>query len=105
MTANRCRFCAGTLEPAQELRYLVETYTLDDPTHLARIRHLPADATGAPLRVCEACQRALEVPPVRPRLAGHRPVDPHPVRGGMLTAFGVLSAGWFLSAVLTGPRA
>ena len=41
MTACRCQFCAQELEPAQELRFLVETDTLDDPTHLNRIRRLP----------------------------------------------------------------
>ena len=40
MTACRCQFCNDPLEPAQELRYLVELQNLDDPTYLARIRRL-----------------------------------------------------------------
>lgn len=67
----RCSSCKGLLEPAQQLRFLVETDTLDDPAYLARIRTLPSK-NGRPLPFCKACQTELEAtprPPAKPPLA------------------------------------
>jgi len=97
VTTCRCQFCARTLEPAQEFRYLVETETLDDPTHLARIRRLPAAADGRPLRVCAGCQAAIAARP-----PGGRPAPRS--RSGLFTAVGVFSLGWFLTTLLASPR-
>jgi hypothetical protein len=105
VTACRCQFCAGKLEPAQELRFLVETETLNDPVHLNRIRMLPAAANGKPLRVCKGCQTALTAHPVRFRMGVERAIAHRDLRAGMLAAVGVLSLGWFLSTFLGAPRA
>jgi hypothetical protein len=105
VTACRCQFCAGTLEPVQQLRFLVETDTLDDPTHLARIRGLPAAANGKPLRVCRSCQTALEAHPIRFRVAVERAHVRRQLRTGMVAAVGVLSVGWFLTTFLGSARA
>jgi hypothetical protein len=96
----RCRFCNDTLEPAQELRFLVETESLDDPPFLASIRRLPA-VGGTPLPVCRSCQSAVEANPDRFRAAVARTQ----LRAGVLTACGLLSLGFILSALLRGPRA
>ena len=105
MTACRCQFCNDKLEPAQELRYLVETDTLGEPAHLARIRRLPASADGKPLRVCQACQSGIEANPGRFRLAVERAFAHRQLRTGMLAAVGLLSVGWFLGTFLGAPRA
>lgn len=105
MTVCSCQFCAGKLEPAQEFRFLVETETLDNPVHLDRIRHLPATADGRPLRVCKACQAAMEAHPVRFRLAVERKHFRRQLRSGVLTAVGMLSVGWLMMSLLGTPRA
>src|SRR5688572_15167530 len=105
VTACRCQFCNDQLEPAQELRYLVETDTLGEPTHLARIRQLPSTTDGKPLRVCKSCQSGIEANPVRFRLAVERAVAHRQLRTGMLAAVGLLSVGWFLGTFLGTPRA
>ncbi|HJZ59409.1 MAG TPA: hypothetical protein VKE74_30975 [Gemmataceae bacterium] len=105
MTACRCQFCGANLEPVQELRFLVETETLDNPAHLNRIRRLPAAADGRPLRVCKTCQSQLEANPARFHAAVEQARSRRQFRTGMLAAVGILSAGWFLSVLLHGPRA
>ena len=52
---SRCACCDGALEPAQQLRFLVETDNLDNPAYLNRIRALPS-VNGKPVPVCKACQ-------------------------------------------------
>jgi hypothetical protein len=104
VTACPCQFCSAPLAPAQEFRFLVESDAGADPAYLARIRRLPAAADGKPLRVCDACQRALEHHPLRFRLAAERAAARRQVRAAMLTAAGLLSAGWFLALVLGEPR-
>jgi hypothetical protein len=99
VTACPCQFCNRPLEPAQELRFLVETDTLDNPTHLDRIRRLPFAADGKPLRVCKTCQSHIETNPVRFRAAIEARVRRR-VHTNMLTAVGLLSAGWFLGLLL-----
>ena len=91
---RHCACCTGPLEPAQQLRFLVETETLDDPAYLAGIRRLPA-RRGRPVPVCAGCLRRIEAAPPRPA----------PVRSGMLAAVGILSVGWLLQSLLLGPRA
>ena len=105
MTACRCQFCSANLEPVQELRFLVETETLDDPVHLNRIRRLPVAANGRPLRVCKTCQSQMETNPARFRAAVEQACIRRQLRTGMLAAVGILSAGWFLNMLLHGPRA
>lgn len=95
MPARRCQFCAAPLEPVQEFRYLVETATLDEPTHLARIRALPSDR-GRPLRVCGGCQRAMAAHPARFRAVLAR----REARAGLLAAVAALSLGLVVAAVL-----
>lgn len=89
-----CRCCRGPLEPAQQLRFLVETDTLDDPAYLARIRTLPA-ANGKPVPVCFGCQSRLQANGP----AASRP----PVARNLLGALGALSVGLLLTSLL-GPR-
>ena len=84
----RCACCDGQLEPAQQLRFLVETATLDNPVHLARIRVLPC-VNGKPIPVCKACQTRIEAAPKRPLAAG------------MLGVFGALSVGLVLGGFFT----
>ena len=104
MTACPCQFCTRALEPAQELRYLVETDSLAEPAQLNRIRRLPMNRDGKPLRVCGECQRHIEMNPVRFRAAVEHAHGRRQVRMGLMTAFGVLSAGWFLSVLIGSPR-
>jgi hypothetical protein len=92
----RCACCRGSIEPAQELRFLVETANLDDPAYLAGIRRLPATLKGRPVPVCSACQRLAESAPRRPRPARRD--------SGVLAAVGILSVGWLLHTLLLGPR-
>ena len=99
MTACRCQFCAAPLEPVQEFRYLVETATLDEPAHLARIRVLPS-TDGRPLRVCQRCQGEMRVHPRRFRLALERAGFRREVRAGVFAAAGLLSLGLFFATVL-----
>jgi hypothetical protein len=92
------------LEPAQQLRFLVETDTLDDPIHLNRIRHLPATTDGRPLRVCQSCQGAMEAHPVRFRLAVERAHVQRQIRTGVMAAVGILSVGLLLVSALGNPQ-
>jgi hypothetical protein len=92
------------LEPAQEFRFLVETETLDNPTHLNRIRRLPATTDGRPLRVCSSCQSRIETDQARFR-ADLELARSRRVRAGVLAAVGVLSAGWFFRVLIGDPRA
>ena len=103
MTACRCEFCSEKLEPAQELRFLVETETLDDPVHLNRIRMLPARFNGHPLRVCNSCQDRLESQPwlLHQDERGHQR---RKIQRRMLVALGALSLGWFFGNLLAVPR-
>jgi hypothetical protein len=91
--------CDDKLEPAQHLRYLVETESLGEPAYLASIRRLPS-VGGRPLPVCGRCQRSIAANPVRFRAA----VERRQLRAGVLTACGLLSVGLILSALLRGPR-
>ena len=84
----RCACCDGQLEPAQQFRFLVETATLDNPEHLARIRVLPA-VNGKPIPVCRACQTRIEAAP------------PRPLASGLLGALGALSVGLLLGGFFT----
>jgi len=97
---SRCRFCNDKLEPAQQLRFLVETESLGDPSFLASIRRLPA-VGGRPLPVCRSCQSAVEANPARFRAAVARTQ----LRTGVIAACGLLSLGFVLTALLPGPRA
>jgi hypothetical protein len=92
-----CACCSAELEPAQELRFLVECANLDNPSYLAHIRRLPS-VKGKPVPVCKACQTDIENAP--------RPVArPNHVRTGVLAVVGLLSVGWLLQTLLSGPRA
>lgn len=95
----RCACCSDPLEPAQELRFLVEMANLDDPVYLAHIRRLPA-VNGKPLPVCAACQARIETYPLRPTSAKRKPIP-----AGMVAALGLLSVGWLVHNLLLGPRA
>ena len=88
-----CVCCNGPLEPAQQLRFLVETDNLDNPAYLNRIRALPA-VKGRPVPVCKACQARLAEPPKSAR--------PHPKAPlSLIGALGALSLGWLLGSLLT----
>lgn len=89
-----CWCCKGQLEPAQQLRFLVETDTLNEPAYLAQIRVLPA-VNGKPVPVCKACQAQLEAGAARPVA---KPAAPT-----LLRALGALSVGLLLSGLLS-PR-
>ncbi|MBA4062299.1 MAG: hypothetical protein C0501_01070 [Isosphaera sp.] len=91
---RRCACCSGPLEPAQQLRFLVETESLDSPSFLARIRRLPT-RRGRPVPVCSGCQAEIE----------SAPPPKAPARAGVLAAVGILSAGWLIQTLLLGPRA
>lgn len=90
---SRCACCDGTLEPAQQLRFLVETDTLDNPVHLARIRMLPV-VNGKPLPVCKACQTRIESAPKR--VDKPKPKSP---ASGLLGALGALSVGLLIGSL------
>ena len=92
-----CACCKGPLEPAQQLRFLVETDNLDNPGYLNRIRALPS-MNGRPLPVCKACQTQLESGAValRPRPKVAVPLS-------LIGALGALSVGVIL-AKLFAPR-
>ena len=97
-----CQLCYSELEPAQALRFLVETENLGTPAVLEAIRHLPS-VRGRPLCVCKRCQARLEARPRVTRRAG----VPAPVaaerrqfRSAVMTALGFLTVGWIFSAVL-----
>jgi hypothetical protein len=96
----RCACCEGPLEPAQQLRFLVETDNLDNPAYLARIRTLPA-INGRPVPVCKACQTLLEANAIAPRPVAKPKVKRHVPN--LLGLLGALSVGLFLGSLLT-PR-
>jgi len=93
---SRCVCCKGQLEPAQQLRFLVETDNLDNPSYLNRIRALPA-MNGKPVPVCKACQSELETHP-RPL---PRPKAAPLAVTGLLGVFGALSVGLLLGGLFT----
>ena len=98
----RCACCEGPLEPAQQLRFLVETDNLDNPAYLARIRALPA-VNGRPVPVCKACQSLLEANAITPQ---PRPLAKPKARRhvpNLLGVLGALSVGLILGSLLT-PR-
>ncbi|MDY3556930.1 hypothetical protein R5W24_006105 [Gemmata sp. JC717] len=86
-----CRCCKGPLEPAQQLRFLVETDTLDEPAYLERIRVLPS-VNGRPVPLCRECHARFE--------AARRPVA-KPKLPGLLGTIGALSVGLLLTNLLT----
>lgn len=89
----RCSSCRGPLEPAQQLRFLVETDNLDNPAYLARIRTLPSK-DGRPLPFCKACQTDLEANP--------RPLTkPNLARSGLIGALGAVSVALLLGGLFT----
>lgn len=83
-----CWCCKGPLEPAQQLRFLVETDTLNDPAHLERIRVLPS-INGRPIPVCKACQARLG--------AARPPVAAKPKFQGLLGTLGAAAVGLLLT--------
>ena len=99
MTHVRCACCSDSLEPAQELRFLVETANLENPAYLAGIRRMPANDRGRPVPVCAACQKLVEAAPRRPA-----PATRKPIASGVLATIGILSAGWLIQTMLLGPR-
>jgi hypothetical protein len=92
-----CACCKGQLEPAQQLRFLVETDNLDNPGYLNRIRMLPS-MNGKPLPVCKACQAQLEA---QFAAAKARPKVVVPL--SLIGALGALSVGVILAKLFT-PR-
>ncbi len=97
----RCACCEGDLEPAQQLRFLVETDNLDNPSYLNRIRVLPS-VKGKPVPVCKACQPLVEA--ARPAAKPRSKVAPLALTGGLLGLVGVLSVGLLLGSLFN-PRA
>jgi hypothetical protein len=89
---SRCACCDGPLEPAQQLRFLVETANLDNPAYLECIRVLP-NANGKPIPVCKACQTQLE-----DHLAARKA---RKGRAAPLSLFGALSLGLLFGALFT----
>ncbi len=89
----RCSCCKGPLEPAQQLRFLVETANLDNPAFLVRIRSLPS-VNGRPVPFCKACQTELEATP-RP------PAKPRRAHSGLLSALGAVSVALLLGSIFT----
>jgi len=91
-----CACCSSELEPAQELRFLVESDNLDNPVHLNRIRRLP-NVNGRPVPVCVACQTLVESAP-------HQLTATRSVRFGpaVLAALGLCSVGWLVHNLLFG---
>jgi hypothetical protein len=86
--------CRNPLEPAQELRFLVETSNLDNPEYLARIRRLPA-RNGKPLPVCKRCQTLAETAPTpaRPQPTAN------PIHVGLLAVAALLSLDWLFKTL------
>jgi hypothetical protein len=90
-----CVCCSSQLEPAQELRFLVESDNLENPTYLARIRQLPS-VNGRPVPVCKACQVLVESVLPRPIARAY------PLRSGVLAVVGLFTIGWFVQSLLFG---
>jgi hypothetical protein len=87
----RCACCDNSLEPAQQLRFLVETDNLDNPSYLARIRVLPS-VNGKPVPVCHACQTHLEANPTALKSRPKAPLS-------LLGALGALSIGLIVGSL------
>jgi hypothetical protein len=92
----RCVCCDNPLEPAQQLRFLVETDTLDNPSYLNRIRMLPS-VNGKPVPVCTACQAHLEAHPTALEPKPRKRVAPL----SLLGALGALSIGLIVGSLFT----
>src|SRR5687768_18534580 len=92
-----CACCSSHLEPAQELRFLVETDNLDNPAHLSRIRRLPA-VNGRPVPVCFSCQNLVQ----DSHWADSRPRTAYTC---LLAAVGLLTMGWMVQNLVFGSRA
>ena len=89
-----CVRCKADLEPVQQLAFLVETDTLDEPAYLSVIRRLPT-FKGRPVPVCKACQERINTTSPQPRA---------PSRSGVLATVGILSVGWLVHQLLLGQR-
>jgi hypothetical protein len=94
----QCQLCYRELEPAQALRFLVETENLSNPGYLEHIRYLPS-VRGRPLCVCKHCQARLGA---RPRVQRRvpAPAGRPQFRSAVLTVIGLVAFGWVFSAVL-----
>ena len=97
-----CAYCNGQLEPAQQLRFLVEADSLDNPAFLACIRRMPS-VNGKPVPVCSACQTKIEELRLE-RAANGVKKTPRPVAKAPISLavglLGVLSVGVLLGAML-----
>jgi len=105
VTKLLCACCDGPLEPAQQLRFLVETDNLDNPAFLNRIRSLPS-VNGKPVPVCQPCQAKIDTTPRPATTRGLRlPLAKAPLEvvASLVGALGVLSVGMILGALLN-PR-
>ena len=92
---SRCACCEGPLEPAQQLRFLVETANLDNPAYLELIRVLPS-ANGKPVPVCAGCQTKLE-----DHLAARKGRKRRAAPVSLFGALGALSLGVLLGGFFT----
>lgn len=111
MIKLQCACCDGPLEPAQQLRFLVETDNLDNPSFLNRIRSLPS-VNGKPVPVCQPCQTKMKATP-RPAAKRAPHAKPHSktthAKAPLALAFvpellgvlGVLSVGMLLGTFLS----
>ncbi len=107
-TSCHCQLCGNALEPVQQFRYLVEAANEHGPAVREGLRKLPT-VNGRPLRVCKGCDRRVAADPAGFRAAvsdaklkaarGYKQY-----RTGLMTAFGVLSVGWFLTSLVGSPR-
>ena len=97
---SRCVCCDNPLEPAQQLRFLVETDTLDNPSFLNRIRTLPS-VNGKPVPVCKACQAQLEAHPTALKPKPRKKAAPLSLTGSLLGALGALSIGLLVGSLFT----
>lgn len=95
--SRRCACCSSRLEPAQELRFLVESDNLDDPDQLSLIRSLPA-INGRPIPVCMPCQSLVEAAKLQST------VRRAPFRPALFNAVGLFAVGWLVHALLFGSR-
>lgn len=93
----RCACCDRPLEPAQQLRFLVETDNLDNPAFLTRIRMLPS-VEGRPVPVCQACQPLVEAVP-QPLRRPRPKAAPLALATELLGMFGAFSVGLLLGSL------
>src|SRR4051812_36207876 len=93
-----CQLCYRELDPAQALRFLVETENLTSPAYLDHIRHLPS-VRGRPLCVCKHCQAKLEARP-RVQRKAPTPAGRPQFRSAVLTMIGFFAFGWVFTAVV-----